>query len=69
MYVSTVGGSRYMLVIVDTFSRFTFVDFLGAKSEVTDILINFIVMASNRYDFTESIGSLLLLVFTIVDVV
>ena len=36
------AGSKYLLVIVDDFSRFTWVYFLKHKSETTQQMINFI---------------------------
>ena len=42
--VSTVslGGKKYALVIVDEYSRYTWVFFLKAKSDAADEIINFI---------------------------
>ena len=48
-YVS-IGGNKYGLVIVDDFSRFTWVFFLQDKSEVQGIVRKFIKRAQNEYE-------------------
>ena len=48
-YIS-IGGNKYGLVIVDDFSRFTWVFFVHDKSEVKDVLKTFIRRAQNEYD-------------------
>jgi len=48
-YVS-IGGNKYSLVIVDDFSRFTWVFFLQDKSEVQGIVRKFIKRAQNEYE-------------------
>ena len=40
--VSTLNNKRYILVIVDDFSRFTWIYFLRQKSKVAQIMIDFI---------------------------
>jgi len=40
--IESVGGNQYILVVVDDFSRYTWVFFLKHKSEATSQLINFI---------------------------
>jgi len=40
--IESVAGNKYILVVVDDFSRFTWVFFLKHKSEATSHLINFI---------------------------
>lgn len=37
MQVSSIGGKRYVLVVVDDFSRFTWVNFLREKSDTFDV--------------------------------
>ncbi|GJX55112.1 retrovirus-related pol polyprotein from transposon TNT 1-94 [Tanacetum coccineum] len=40
--VQTINGKKYILVIVDDYSRFTWVKFLRWKDETTEIVINFL---------------------------
>jgi transposase InsO family protein len=47
-YIS-IGGNKYGLVIVDDFSRFTWVFFLQHKSETQRIIKKFIRRAQNEY--------------------
>nr|GEY97788.1 putative RNA-directed DNA polymerase [Tanacetum cinerariifolium] len=42
MRVQTINGKKYILVIVDDYSRFTWVKFLRSKDETLDIVIKFI---------------------------
>nr|GEY87535.1 retrovirus-related Pol polyprotein from transposon TNT 1-94 [Tanacetum cinerariifolium] len=42
MRVQTVNGKKYILVIVDDYSRFTWVKFLRSKDETLDVVIKFI---------------------------
>nr|GEW73968.1 integrase, catalytic region, zinc finger, CCHC-type, peptidase aspartic, catalytic [Tanacetum cinerariifolium] len=42
MRVQTINGKKYILVIVDDYSRFTWVKFLRSKDETPDIVIKFI---------------------------
>ena len=48
-YIS-IGGNKYSLVIVDDFSRFTWVFFLQDKSEAQGIVKKFIRRAQNEYE-------------------
>ena len=48
-YIS-IGGNKYGLVIVDDFSRFTWVFFLQDKSEAQGIVKKFIRRAQNEYE-------------------
>ena len=48
-YIS-IGGNKYGLVIIDDFSRFTWVFFLQDKSEVQGIVKKFIWRAQNEYE-------------------
>nr|GEY07003.1 putative ribonuclease H-like domain-containing protein [Tanacetum cinerariifolium] len=41
MRVQTINGKRYILVIVDDFSRFTWVKFLRSKDETPEVIIKF----------------------------
>jgi transposase InsO family protein len=47
-YIS-IGGSRYCLVIVDDYSRFTWVFFLQEKSQTQDTLKGFLKRAQNEF--------------------
>jgi hypothetical protein len=46
----SIGGSKYGLVIVDDFSRFTWVFFLQDKSETQGILKRFLWRAQNGFE-------------------
>ena len=48
-YIS-IGGNKYGLVIVDDFSRFTWVFFLHDKSETQGVLKTFLRRAQNEYE-------------------
>ena len=50
-YIS-IGGNKYGFVIVDDFSRFTWVYFLHDKSEAQDVFKRFAKQAQNLYDLT-----------------
>jgi transposase InsO family protein len=47
-YIS-IGGSKYCLVIVDDYSRFTWVLFLQEKSQTQDSLKGFLRQAQNEF--------------------
>jgi transposase InsO family protein len=47
-YIS-IGGSKYRLVIVDDYSRFTWVFFLQEKSQTQEILKRFLRWAQNEF--------------------
>nr|GEU73812.1 hypothetical protein [Tanacetum cinerariifolium] len=44
MHVESVNGKKYILVIVDDYSRFTWVKFLRSKDETLDFIIKFLKM-------------------------
>nr|GEV28318.1 integrase, catalytic region, zinc finger, CCHC-type, peptidase aspartic, catalytic [Tanacetum cinerariifolium] len=46
--VESVNGKKYILVIVDDYSRFTWVKFLRSKDETLDFIINFLKMIQVR---------------------
>jgi transposase InsO family protein len=48
-YIS-IGGNKYDLVIVDDYSRFTWVFFLQDKSETHEVLKKFLRRAQNEFD-------------------
>jgi hypothetical protein len=47
-YIS-IGGSKYCLVIVDDYSRFTWVFFLQEKSQTQETLKRFLRQAQNEF--------------------
>jgi transposase InsO family protein len=49
---TSIGGNKYGFVIVDDFTRYTWVFFLGDKSETFDILKTFIKRCLNEFDTT-----------------
>ncbi|GKD64278.1 retrovirus-related pol polyprotein from transposon TNT 1-94 [Tanacetum coccineum] len=48
MRVQSVNGKKYILVIVDDYSRFTWVKFLASKDEAPDFIIKFLKMIQVR---------------------
>nr|GFC09911.1 retrovirus-related Pol polyprotein from transposon TNT 1-94 [Tanacetum cinerariifolium] len=42
MCVQSINGKRYVLVVIDDYSRYTWVFFLHSKDEVSDVIISFI---------------------------
>nr|GFB88305.1 retrotransposon protein, putative, Ty1-copia subclass [Tanacetum cinerariifolium] len=42
MRVQSINGKRYVLVVVDDYSRYTWVFFLHSKDEASDVIISFI---------------------------
>nr|GFB25519.1 retrovirus-related Pol polyprotein from transposon TNT 1-94 [Tanacetum cinerariifolium] len=47
MRVESINGKKYILVIVDDYSRFTWVKFLRSKDETPDFIIKFLKMIQN----------------------
>nr|GEU31371.1 hypothetical protein [Tanacetum cinerariifolium] len=47
MRVESVNGKKYILIIVDDYSRFTWVKFLRSKDEAPDFIIKFLKMIQN----------------------
>ncbi|GKB62783.1 retrovirus-related pol polyprotein from transposon TNT 1-94, partial [Tanacetum coccineum] len=52
MRVASVNGKKYILVIVDDYSRFTWVKFLKSKDEAPDFIIKFLKMIQLRLQVT-----------------
>jgi hypothetical protein len=48
-YIS-IGGNKYDLVIIDDYSRFTWVFFLHDKSETQEVLKKFLKRVQNKFD-------------------
>nr|GEZ17251.1 uncharacterized mitochondrial protein AtMg00810-like [Tanacetum cinerariifolium] len=48
MHVESINGKKYILVIVDDYSRFTWVKFLRSKDEALDFIIKFLKMIQIR---------------------
>nr|GEZ97289.1 retrovirus-related Pol polyprotein from transposon TNT 1-94 [Tanacetum cinerariifolium] len=42
MYVESINGKRYVLVVVDDYSWYTWVSFLHSKDEASEVIISFI---------------------------
>ena len=49
---ASFGGNKYGLVIVDDFSRFTWVFFLDDKTKFVEIFKSFAKRDQNEYDLT-----------------
>jgi transposase InsO family protein len=47
--IASIGGSKYCLVIVDDYSRFTWVFFLQKKSQTQETLKGFLRQAQNEF--------------------
>ncbi|GJT13027.1 retrovirus-related pol polyprotein from transposon TNT 1-94 [Tanacetum coccineum] len=52
MRVQSIDGREYILVIIDDFSRFTWVKFLHSKDEVLEFVIKFLKMIQVRLNAT-----------------
>ncbi|GKF49301.1 retrovirus-related pol polyprotein from transposon TNT 1-94 [Tanacetum coccineum] len=52
MHVESINGKRYILVIVDDYSRFTWVRFLRTKDEAPDAIIKCIKSIQVRLNTT-----------------
>ncbi|GKC04410.1 retrovirus-related pol polyprotein from transposon TNT 1-94 [Tanacetum coccineum] len=52
MLVASVNGKKYILVIVDDYSRFTWVKFLASKDAAPDFIIKFMKMIQVRLNAT-----------------
>ncbi|GJX92177.1 retrovirus-related pol polyprotein from transposon TNT 1-94 [Tanacetum coccineum] len=52
MRVASVNGKKYILVIVDDYSRFTWVKFLASNDEAPDFIIKFLKMIQIRLNAT-----------------
>ncbi|GJS67122.1 retrovirus-related pol polyprotein from transposon TNT 1-94 [Tanacetum coccineum] len=52
MRVTSINGKKYILVIVDDYSRFTWVKFLRSKDEAPDFIIKFLKMIQVRLKVT-----------------
>nr|GEY57172.1 integrase, catalytic region, zinc finger, CCHC-type, peptidase aspartic, catalytic [Tanacetum cinerariifolium] len=48
MRVESVNGKKYILIIVDDYSRFTWVKFLRSKDEASDFIIKFLKMIQEQ---------------------
>ncbi|GJU16796.1 retrovirus-related pol polyprotein from transposon TNT 1-94 [Tanacetum coccineum] len=52
MMIQSINGRKYILVIVDDYSRFTWVKFLRSKDEVLEFVIKFLKMIQIRLNAT-----------------
>ncbi|GJX14223.1 retrovirus-related pol polyprotein from transposon TNT 1-94 [Tanacetum coccineum] len=50
MRVASINGKKYILVIVDDYSRYTWVYFLRTKDEAPDIIIDFVNQVQRNLD-------------------
>ena len=55
MRIQTINGKKYVLVIVDDYSRFTWVKFLRTKNETPEVIIKLIKQLQVRLDKTVRI--------------
>nr|GFA92231.1 Gag-Pol polyprotein [Tanacetum cinerariifolium] len=55
MRIASINGKRYILVIVDDYSRYTWVHFLRSKDEAPEVIIKFLKRITND---REDIGKL-----------
>ncbi|GJX28515.1 retrovirus-related pol polyprotein from transposon TNT 1-94 [Tanacetum coccineum] len=56
MRVASVNGKKYILVIIDDYSRFTWVKFLASKDEAPDFIIKFMKMIQLRLNAAVGIS-------------
>ncbi|GJW65914.1 retrovirus-related pol polyprotein from transposon TNT 1-94 [Tanacetum coccineum] len=52
MYVASVNRKKYILIIMDDYSQFTWVKFLASKDEAPDFIIKFLKMIQVRLNAT-----------------
>ncbi|GJT71729.1 retrovirus-related pol polyprotein from transposon TNT 1-94 [Tanacetum coccineum] len=52
MRIQSINGRKYILVIVDDYSRFTWVKFLQSEDEVPEFMIKFLKMIQVRLNAT-----------------
>nr|GEY26046.1 hypothetical protein [Tanacetum cinerariifolium] len=52
IHVASVNGKKYILVVVDDYSRFIWVKFLASKDEALDFIIKFLKMIQVRLNAT-----------------
>ncbi|GJT74143.1 retrovirus-related pol polyprotein from transposon TNT 1-94 [Tanacetum coccineum] len=57
MCVASINGKKYILVIVDDYSRFTWVKFLVSKDEAPDFIIKFLKMIQLMAMASEQLSS------------
>nr|GFA04569.1 retrovirus-related Pol polyprotein from transposon TNT 1-94 [Tanacetum cinerariifolium] len=55
MRVASINGKRYVLVIVDDYSRYTWTHFLRSKDETPKVLIDFLRLTLHAYFAAEGI--------------
>nr|GEW78420.1 retrovirus-related Pol polyprotein from transposon TNT 1-94 [Tanacetum cinerariifolium] len=55
MWVASINGKRYVLVIVDDYSRYTWTHFLRSKDETHGVLIDFLRLTLHAYFDAEGI--------------
>nr|GFD05918.1 hypothetical protein [Tanacetum cinerariifolium] len=55
MRVASINGKRYVLVIVDDYSRYTWTHFMRSKDESPKVLIDFLRLTLHAYFAAEGI--------------
>ncbi|GJR23902.1 retrovirus-related pol polyprotein from transposon TNT 1-94 [Tanacetum coccineum] len=56
MHVESISKKKYILVIVDDYSQFTWVKFLRMKDETPEIIIKFVKQAQTLRTYMEDVG-------------
>nr|GEU61505.1 retrovirus-related Pol polyprotein from transposon TNT 1-94 [Tanacetum cinerariifolium] len=54
MHVESINGKRYVLVVVDDYSRYTWVFFLYSKDEASNVIISFIKKTQVNFNFKRN---------------
>nr|GEY55727.1 hypothetical protein [Tanacetum cinerariifolium] len=58
MRVASINGKRYVLVIVDDYSRYTWTHFLRSKDETPEVLINFLRLVQRELKDGENLDKM-----------
>nr|GEY59854.1 integrase, catalytic region, zinc finger, CCHC-type, peptidase aspartic, catalytic [Tanacetum cinerariifolium] len=61
MHIQSVNGKRYVLVVVDDYSRYTWVFFLHSKDEASEVIISFIKKTQGIFNFKSSVFELIMI--------
>nr|GFB02485.1 retrovirus-related Pol polyprotein from transposon TNT 1-94 [Tanacetum cinerariifolium] len=58
MRIASINGKRYILVIVNDYSRYTWVHFLRSKDEAPEVIIKFLKRITNQVlkDYFDTVG-------------
>ena len=52
LQTESLGGSRYLLTLIDDYSRYTRVYFMRHKSEATEIIKNYMQLVKTQFEVT-----------------